>query len=82
MGGGVGSQNDHGDNSCYCCRSILSDSEMDYLKCGPDVLSLGGITADYLSLLFCGKERMAKQVDSQMEGMELLDAGVNLRWTV
>lgn len=58
-----------------CFRSIVSDYEMDSLMCGPDVLSLGGITANFLSLLFCGKRRMIKQVDSKMEGIEMLEAG-------
>ena len=53
----------------------MSDSEMDSLMCGPDVFLLGGITADFLPLLFCGKERIIKQVDSQMEGIERLEAG-------
>lgn len=75
MGGGVGSQNDCGDHSCYCSKSIVSDDETDSLMCTPDVLLLEGITADFLCLLFCDKGRTIKQVDSKMGGIERLQAG-------
>lgn len=49
--------------------------------CGPDVLSLGEITADFLSFLFCDRGKIMKQVDSKMEGIERLNHGGQVGWT-
>lgn len=54
---------------------------MNSLMCGPEVLLLGGQTADFLCFFVLWQREDDKQVDSEIESIKKLELGVQVaRW--